>query len=72
MKRFFYNVNGTEFEDTVAFGDGWKKALALAKKEHTEITRTVIINNDIRYEFFAKGGVFLNDRFYSKDKVEIF
>lgn len=73
MKRFFYEVNGTQFEETSeAFGEVWKKAKELATKEHTGITRTVVCGNDIRYEFFAKGGIFLNERFYEIDKVYIF
>ena len=29
-KDFYYNVNGTEFHDTEAFGKAWKEAKALA------------------------------------------
>lgn len=71
-KDFFYNVNGTEFHDTVAFGNAWKQAVALAKEEHCGIDRTVVNGNDIRYEFYAKGGVFLADRFKTVDKVACF
>ena len=70
---YIYNVNGTDFEDTVAFGDAWKKAVALATETHSVITRTVIKDEtDIRNEFFANGGAFLNERFYSKEKIKVF
>lgn len=73
MTTFFYNVNGTEFTDTEAFGKAWADAKALATEEHTCITRTVVSDNDtMRHEFFAKGGCFLNEKFYNKDRVKIF
>jgi len=72
MKEFIYNVNGTEFTDTEAFGKAWSAAKALAKSEHSAITRTIVTDSSICYEFYAKGGCFLNDRFYSKEKVKIF
>lgn len=72
MKDFFYNVNGTEFHDTEAFGDAWEKAVALAKEEHCGIDRTVVCGYSIRYEFYAVGGCFLNDKFKEKEKVKIF
>ena len=72
MKTFEYNVNGTIFEDTEAFGQGWKNAVALAKEEHATITRTVVNGDEIHYEFDSNGGCFLNNRFYEKDKVKVF
>jgi len=72
MKDFYYHVNGTEFHDTEAFGKAWKEAVALATAEHMPIERTVVCGSEISYEFFAKGGCFLNERFYSVDKVKIF
>lgn len=72
MKEFIYNVNGTEFTDTEAFGKAWSEAKALAKEEHTAITRTIVTNSSIRYEFYAKGGCFLDNKFYSKENVKIF
>lgn len=71
-KTFIYNVNDTLFEDTKAFGQAWKNAKAFATKEHTTITRTVVTNNETRYEFFAKGGCFLSERFYTEEKIKIF
>ena len=40
-KTFIYNVNGTTFEDTKAFGEAWKAAAAMAKEErkHTRLGR---------------------------------
>ena len=73
MRTFFYNVNGTEFVDTEAFGVAWMDAKVLAKKENTYITRTVISDNGkVRYEFFAKGGCFLNEKNFSKENAFIF
>ena len=71
-KRFEYRVNGTAFEDTEAFGKAWEAAKEKATVEHTYIERTVINGNDIRYEFYAKSGIFLNERFMEVDKVYIF
>jgi len=72
-KVFFYYVNGTEFVDTEAFGKAWRDAKALATEEHTCITRTVLTGEDnLHHEFFAKGGIFLNERFYEKDRVKVF
>ena len=71
-KLFVYMVNGTTIEDTEAFGEGWKKAVALATEEHASIERQVICGSDIRNEFFAKGGCFLAERFYNVEKVKIF
>jgi predicted nucleotidyltransferase len=72
MKEFIYHINGTEITDTEAFGKAWTKAKELATEEHTCITRTVIRDNQIEYEFYAKGGCFLNERFYEKERVKIF
>jgi len=71
-KMFIYNVNGTTFEDTEAFGKAWKEAKEMAKAEHTFITRQVVKGNEIRNEFYATAGIFLNERFMEKDKVAIF
>lgn len=71
-KDFFYHVSGTEFHDTVAFGDAWKKAKALATEEHCTIERTVVCGDDVRYEFYAKGGCFLSDRLYEASKAKVF
>ena len=71
-RTFEYRVNGTTFEDTEAFGKAWKDAKEMATAEHTYIERTIVNGNDIRYEFYAKGGIFLNERFMEVDKVYIF
>lgn len=71
-KLFVYEVNGETVEDTEAFGQGWKKAKEIATKEHTYITRQVIKGNDIRNEFYSKGGCFLPEKFFEKDKVMVF
>ena len=71
-KTFIYMVNGNEYTDTKAFGQAWKDAKAQATADHTMITRLVINGEDERCEFFAKGGVFLNERFYTEEKAFIF
>lgn len=71
-KMFVYNVNGTILEDNVAFGDAWRKAKELAKSEQCGIFRQVVNGEDIRNEYYAKGGIFLNERFYEPDKLYIF
>ena len=71
-KDFFYNVNGTEFHDTEAFGKAWADAKALAIAEHASIERTVVDGNKISYEFYANSGCFLNERFRTVDKVKVF
>ena len=71
-KLFVYIVNGTTIEDTEAFGQGWKNAVALATEEHTSIERQVIRGNEIRNEFYAKAGCFLPERFYDVTSVKIF
>ena len=70
-KTFVYQVNGVTFETTEAFGKVWEEVLALAKAEHSPIFRQVIIGEEIRNEFLAKGG-FLNEKYYSDEKVELF
>ena len=70
-KTFIYKVNGQEFTDNVAFGKAWETAKEVATKENAVITRTVVNGDNITHEFFAKGGCFLNDRFYDKEKVKI-
>ena len=62
---FIYNVNGTEFYTE-------KEAKALATAEHCEIWRAVVRAEDVRHEFYAKGGCFLNERFYTKEKARVF
>lgn len=66
---FIYKVNGIEIEDTEAFGNGWKKAKELAVENHCGITRTVI---RVEEQFYATGGVFLDDRFYQPEEMKIF
>jgi hypothetical protein len=66
---FIYKVNGIEIEDTEAFGKGWEKAKELATENHCGITRTVIKTEE---QFFATGGVFLDNKFYHSDKMKIF
>lgn len=72
MTNYYYNVNGTEFLDTTAFGDGWKKAKALATEEHCGITRIVAKEGKISYQFYHKGGMFLDEKYFKKEDYKIF
>jgi len=72
MTTFIYIVNGTMIETTEAFGQVWKEAIAIAKADHTEVWREVIRGEDVRREFYAKGGCFLNERFYKPEKARVF
>ena len=74
MKKFTYFVNEIEIigTDTEAFGAVWTKAKAVAREKNTYITRVVTNGEEERYEFFAKGGCFLNKRFFNKERVKIF
>jgi len=61
MKKFVYQVNGYEFTDTVAFGDAWREAKAMALELNAPLFRMVINGDKIRYERYGwKGGCFLN------------
>ena len=71
-KTFIYTVNGNEYTDTKAFGQAWKDAKAQATKEHTSIVRTVVEGENERHEFYAKGGCFLNERFFDNERAFIF
>ena len=74
MKKFTYFVNEIEIigTDTEAFGTVWTKAKAVAKEKNAYITRIVTNGEEERYEFFAKGGCFLNKRFFNKERVNVF
>lgn len=69
---FIYEVNGTKFEGYEPWGDAWKKAEELATTYHAPITRQVIKGEKIRNEFFAIGGMFLNEKSYRPEIVFIF
>lgn len=74
MKKFTYFVNEIEIigTDTEAFGAVWAKAKVVASEKNTYITRVVTNGEKERHEFFAKGGCFLNKRFFNKERVKIF
>ncbi len=72
-KTFIYKVAGYEFRDTKAFGQAWREARAKATELHCGIFREVEEDEaEIRYEFYANGGAFLNMRFYTEKKLAIF
>ncbi len=66
-KVFAYQVYGTgyEFRGDSAWGQAWKDAKAMATELHTGIMRTVEQDGkEPRQEYYAKGGLFVNVRFY--------
>lgn len=58
MQVFIYHVKEHDFPDTVAFGDGWKKAKEKARELDAPIFRTVI--KEYR-DAYVQGGIFLTD-----------
>ena len=60
MKLFIYDVAGTEFVDTEAFGAAWKQARALATEKHCAIYRTVRKGEIEKREVLVTGGCFLS------------
>lgn len=72
MTDYIYIVNGTEYATTEVWGQTWKDAQIQAKAEHAIIERAVINGENIRYEFYTKGGCFLADRFYSEELAKVF
>ena len=71
MTEYIYVVNGTEHHTTEVWGQAWKDAKAQATAEHATIERAVINGDKVRYEFYAKGGCFLADRFYNEELVKV-
>lgn len=72
-REFIYIVNGSEFNAGAdVWGQAWKDAQAQAAEEHSIIERAVISGENINYEFYAKGGCFLADKFYSPDLAKVF
>jgi len=69
MKKFVYGVNGKKFSDTEAFGKAWESAVKEAKDSNEKITRLVVDGEKQRIEFFAKGGVFLNMKYYEEKRL---
>ncbi len=71
MTTFIYVINGTEIEDTTAFGKAWKEAKAMATEEHTVIKRAVVKGDKIRYEIYVNGGCFLDDNEENQKRAKI-
>lgn len=70
---FVYEIEGTEFEDTEAFGEAWKKAKAFASAIHAPIYRTVVkADGSEKYEVYYKGGCFNTVKFATPDNIKIF
>ena len=73
MREYIYIVNGTEFyAGTAVWGDAWKEAQEAARAEHAIIERTEIHGFEIHHQFLAKGGCFLDERFYKPERAEVF
>lgn len=69
---FIYEVEGQEFEDTVAFGKAWQDAKALATSLHAPIYRTVVKSDDsLRYQVYYNGGCFNSIEFATPDNIKI-
>ena len=72
-KYFVYEVSGMEKESAEAFGEAFRWAKNMSAKTGDEIWRTCYVNEETnRIEFYAKGGCFLNIKFYSPEKAEHF
>lgn len=75
MKRYVYDVNGSQFEDNKAFGEAWQKAREMAMAEHCGIRRTDIAGDTIKYLVYVKageGGTFLDERYCDLRDMKIF
>lgn len=71
-KKFIYDVAGNLYEDTEAFGTGWKAAKEKAIALHCAIYRTVCKGETEHREVFFKGGCFNNVKYATSDNVMIF
>ena len=69
MKKYTYGVNGKIFTDTTAFGKAWENAVTEAKTSQETITRRVVEDKKQKFEFLAKGKVFLDIKFYDEKRV---
>ena len=72
MKKFVYQVMSFEFVDSVAFGEAWKMAKAMAEKLHCPIFRITIKNDEEKMEVYYKAGCFNSIKFATKENVKIF
>lgn len=74
MKTFTYMVGEYKYEDIVAFGPAWRQAEAKAKELHVGIFRKVFNHTTKKtfHQFYAKGGAYLDMRFFHEDKLYIF
>jgi hypothetical protein len=72
-KEFIYQVKPSfEFRGDSAWGEAWKAAKEKAAELHEGVYRTVIRGEEERNEYFAKGKVFVNIRFYKEGDLYIF
>ena len=71
-KKFIYEVAGYTFEDTEAFGEGWKAAKEKATALHWAIYRTVRKGKTERREVYFKGGCFNSIKYATPGNIMIF
>jgi hypothetical protein len=72
-KLFIYQVKpGFEFRGDSAWGEAWKAAKEVAMETHQGIFRTVVKGDEERHEYFAKGKMFVNIRFYKEGDLYIY
>lgn len=69
MKKFIYQVQSFEFEDTEAFGTAWKEAKEKAKELHAPIYRTVV---ETQQQVFCTAGCFLGVGYARDSDIKIF
>ena len=72
MKKFIYQVASFEFVDSIAFGEAWKMAKAMAEKLHCPIFRITIKHGEEEMEVYYKAGCFNSIKFATADNVMIF
>lgn len=78
MKKYFiYVVEGTEFDDTEAFGQAWKNAKALATELHApiyryDITETWDGKEKIEERVYLKAGILLPTNRANPEDIKVF
>lgn len=72
MKKFIYQVGGSEYIGYKAFGDAWKQARAKATELHAGVYRLVIKGETVKQEVLVNGGCFLSVAYAKPEQVLIF
>ena len=71
-KKFVYQVASYEWVDIEAFGAGWRKAKAYAKKIHAPVYRLVFREDEPVQEVFMQGGCFLRVDLAKEKSIMVF